>query len=76
MKVTKHEHLRYFVESQSGAEPYLVDLLVNECPCTDCQVRVKAEKIKPYCKHIEAAIFTFGLDVLGQIREQTKTKRE
>jgi len=54
------EHLRYFVESQSGREPYTVDLHYQEEPwrrpsafCGCWRVFCGHERL---CKHIEAVV--------------------
>ena len=83
MKVTKTNEAgyRFWVESSSDREPYLVDLTANKglpvCTCDDnrcrCQPKLKIlQKIvrhfyrdRTICKHVDAAIFYCGCMVVA-----------
>lgn len=66
MQVTPHERLRFYVESQSGQKPYLVDLGTywghGSCDCLHFKCRIEpklARGERPTsrraCKHLAAA---------------------
>ncbi len=68
------ETCRYHVASERNPRHhYLVDLLDNECSCTDWTCRQKAHKEatgQAYrCKHIRAARHEFLEDILERLRE-------
>lgn len=72
MQCWHYEIGRYWVESESGNEPYLVDVLVGGegCDCPDNGVRVKARKEKTACKHIAKALEQWRRDFSPAEREQ------
>lgn len=75
MKVWQHEPpelLRYFVESRSGGEPHLVDLLDWRCSCDDWRFRCQPNPEQPPCDHMEAALREWALQTLGDIRSVTQ----
>lgn len=82
MHVTPYEIGRYFVSSESGNEPYMVDILAGGgCDCDDYRIRVSGLKEKATCKHCEAARAVwnrdFSEDERAQIvKQQTKPKSE
>lgn len=73
---------RYWVESESGGPPYLVDLLahdcVGECGCKDYEFRVRPAQVKEpnnrfhRCKHISAAREAYLDLVLHRMAELTR----
>jgi hypothetical protein len=71
-----HECLRYLVMSDTDPKmAYMVDLLAWRCECPDCQIRVKAQKIKVECKHLDRALKVWAKAMLKEIRKQYRTRR-
>lgn len=74
MKVTHimGEPLRFWVSSESGSTPHLVDIGEDACGCADwtCKHRKwQRETGKPYrCKHLKAAREAFLDDVIEAMK--------
>jgi hypothetical protein len=74
-----HEALRYFIESESGKDAYLVDLGFyngnGKCDCLHFKTRLEPEIAKGSkqvrrCKHIEKARETLADEVIEKLRKQ------
>ena len=62
---------RYLVPSESGDEPYLVDVAGEGwCDCVDHRIRVAARGEKESCKHVAMARRQFERDFPAADREQ------
>jgi hypothetical protein len=60
---------RYLCESESGEEPYLVDVLgEGQCDCADYRIRVDALEQKPACKHLVHCRQQFTRDFPPEVR--------
>lgn len=81
MDATPYDIGRYWISSESGNEPYLVDVLPGGgCDCDDYRIRVEARKEKLTCKHLAFALQQFERDFPPDaraeiIRQQKKPKR-
>jgi hypothetical protein len=63
MDVLNYEIGRYFVSSESGDDPYVVDVLPGGgCDCHDYRIRVSARAEKATCKHCQAALAQWHRD--------------
>lgn len=61
------EHLRYLAPSDEHSDvAYMVDLLVPECSCPDCQID------KHECKHMVRAYTHLGKQMAREIRREMR----
>lgn len=69
MKAIFYDIGRYLVESESGEDPYLVDIAGRgQCDCIHFRIRVDAQKTSATCKHICCARAQFEADFDPDVR--------
>lgn len=74
MRVRKHEHLRYYVESETTpGKKYLVDLLESRCECPNFRCVRARENPPTECKHFEPVLIEFAREMLLEIRKHVKS---
>lgn len=79
-RVTPYDIGRFWVESDSGEEPYLVDVLSGGgCDCVDFRIRVSGLRKKTTCKHLLQALEVWHRDFSPDeraaiVRQQTKPR--
>lgn len=76
------ERMRFHVTSESGQQPYLVDLSEQrgegQCGCLHFAMRVNPARRDgklTYCKHIKAAYGFFGRQMAREIAAKQKQPR-
>lgn len=70
MVATFYDLGRYFVSSESGAEPYLCDVLPGGgCDCDHYRIRVEGMGTDTTCKHLERAKLQWRADFSPEIRQ-------
>lgn len=69
MHATAYDIGRYFVSSDSGNEPYLVDVIEERCDCIHFRIRVDAKQEAVTCKHITFAKRQWRIDFTPEDRE-------